>query len=87
MRRFENSLRKILAGILLLAIAVPAEAVTNAVSQPAGFIRVNLDANSDTLLSTPFDAFGPDINSIFFGQLTGETNQDSADVIRVLTTS
>ena len=70
----------IISGILL---SLPAFAQTNTVSLPAGFVRVVLPTNSEVLLSVPLDLLpDSDFNSAFLGQLTGSTNENSADFIR-----
>ncbi len=67
--------------VILTASCVLAQ--TNTVSQPAGFVRVMVPTNSEVLLSVPFDLLpSPDVNDALYGQLSGSTNESTADVLR-----
>lgn len=47
--------------------------------RPAGFIKVELDAASQKLVSTPFEAFSSGVDSALQGQLKGSSTADGAD--------
>ncbi|MEM7393170.1 MAG: hypothetical protein AAF492_12565, partial [Verrucomicrobiota bacterium] len=52
------------------------------VSRPVGVIRIETPpSNSSTLVSIPFHAFDASIQDLLKGQLTGSTNQATADLI------
>ena len=47
------------------------------VSRPAGFVRIEIPSNSQSLVSMPFKPFDSSINSILANQLTGSTNEET----------
>jgi hypothetical protein len=71
-------------GTLLTAIflAVSLTAFSqNIVSRPVGFVRVEVPAQGQALVSLPFEPFDEDINSVLADQLTGGTNASTADAV------
>lgn len=72
----------LLAAGLFVILLVSSSTGQNTVSEPVGFVRAVVPSNSEVLLSMPFDAFDPDIGAVFSNQLTGATNEQTADVVR-----
>ena len=66
---------------LLMLQSMVTLADTDAYSRPAGFMRVQVPANDQKLMSSPFVFFNSGLDSVFSGQLTGESNQNDADKI------
>jgi hypothetical protein len=60
---------------------VGALAQTNVVSRPVGFVRVEVPAQGQALVSLPFEPFDENINAVLAGQLTGGTNAATADAV------
>ena len=69
--------------ILIVAFLLPFPAFSqqNLTSKPVGFVRVELPAGAQTVVSIPFVPFSNSINAVFSGQLTGSTNANQADKI------
>ncbi|MBA4387217.1 MAG: hypothetical protein C0404_04495 [Verrucomicrobia bacterium] len=86
--RFRLSLRTLPGGVAFLCLATllltpPCGAApTNAVSAPAGFVRIQVPGSNSVLACFPVDPFKPGVNNNFSNQLTGATNQTLADCIR-----
>jgi len=73
----------VLALALLLPLCAAAAYAGNCVSVPAGFVRVEVEAQSDRLLALPFKPFDDLIDSVIGDQLTGPPAAAASD--RVLT--
>lgn len=69
------SLSVLCIGLLLLSLT-PA---TAQVSTPAGFVRVDVETDIDTLLSMPFTPFDPLVDAVFTNQLAGSSDPEAAD--------
>ena len=60
-----------------------AVAQNNTISDPVGFVRVELPPTNEVPVSMPFGPFDPAVSALLKGQLTGATNQAAADTIRL----
>jgi len=58
-------------------------AQTNTVSDPVGFVRVELPPTNEAPVAMPFAPFDPAISAVLRGQLTGATNETAADTVRL----
>ena len=66
-------------GLFLLLCFFTMARADNIVSRPVGFVRVAAPPNKRVLTSIPFYAFKNSLDEVLKGQLTGATNEASAD--------
>ena len=78
MKTIVRSAAALLAVIFSLG---PLTVVSQTVAPPAGFVRVELPAGAQTLVSTPFVPFDDSIDAVLSGQLIGSTNENIGDKI------
>lgn len=67
-----------LAALITLVIVSQATAA-NLSSRPAGYVKVNVVSNQNTMVAYPFSPFDASIQSVLKSQLTGGTNDAMAD--------
>jgi hypothetical protein len=78
-------MKKLLLAVLAVLLNLPfiLAAQTDNWSKPAGSMRIQVDADSEKLVSLPLSPFNPSLNALFQGQLTGGTSEPLADRISV----
>lgn len=74
-------MRRLALVLCALRVCSAAFGAEGYVSEPAGFVRVELASNSSALVSMPFEPFDSSLPNVFSNQLLGASNEAAADRI------